>query len=88
MCYHHAIQESKDVNNLKFTIEVEISKEGFIQSKIDSLIDKKRYLNPINKDYKAMIDNVKKALDLCSPLRNLPIEKYELWKNLILKFEN
>ncbi len=88
MCYHHAIQESKQVSNLKFIVEVEISKEGYIQSKIDSLIDKKRYLNPLNRDYKAMIDNVKKALDLCSPLRNLPIEKYEMWKNLILNFEN
>ena len=35
-----------------------------------------------------MIDNIKKALELCSPLRNLPLEKYELWKNLILNFEN
>jgi hypothetical protein len=88
MCYHHAISESKKVSNLKFIVEVEISKDGYILSKIDSLIDKKRYLNPLNNDYKSMIDNVKKALELCSPLRNLPIEKYEMWKNLILNFEN
>jgi hypothetical protein len=88
MCYHHAIQQSKNVSNLKFIVEVEISKDGYIQSKFESLIDKKRYLNPLNSEYKAMIDNVKKALELCSPLRNLPVEKYEMWKNLILNFEN
>ncbi len=88
LCYSRVINESKSNNNLKFVVEVEISKDGFIQSKIDKFIDMKRYLGSNNNDYKLMIDNVKKALDLCSPLRNLPTEKYELWKNLILNFEN
>lgn len=88
MCYHHAIKTSKTISNANFIVEVEITKDGFIQSKIDSLIDKKKYLNSKNNEYKIMIDNIKKALELCSPLRNLPLEKYELWKNLILNFEN
>ena len=88
MCYHHAIKTSKTISNTNFIVEVEITKDGFIQSKIDSLIDKKKYLNSKNNEYKIMIDNIKKALELCSPLRNLPLEKYELWKNLILNFEN
>jgi len=87
MCYHHAIKTSKVISKTNFVVEVEITKDGLIQSRIDSLIDKKKYFSSKNNEYKIMIDNVKKALELCSPLRNLPIEKYELWKNLILNFE-
>jgi aminopeptidase-like protein len=38
-------------------------------------------------NYKIVIDNIKRALDLCSPLRNLPIEKYDSWKEIILQFD-
>jgi hypothetical protein len=41
----------------------------------------------VKEDYKIIIDNIKRALDLCSPLRNLPIEKYDSWKEIILQFD-
>ncbi len=51
------------------------------------MVDLEKYNNPIHKDYKIVIDNIKRALDLCSPLRNLPIEKYDSWKEIILQFD-
>jgi hypothetical protein len=70
---------------------------GGTTSVVFSLIegDKNKILNSkiiftgpkIHKDYKIVIDNIKRALDLCSPLRNLPIEKYDSWKEIILQFD-
>lgn len=88
MCYHLAINESREAKDIQIIVEVEITKDGIIQSNIDTIIDKDLYQNLKKIDYKIMIDNIKKTLDLCSPLRNLPPEKYEMWKNLILNFEN
>ena len=87
MCYKRAISETKQNSKLSLVINVKISKEGYIESDLNQLIDKVRYNNPDHQEYKKLIDNVKKALDLCSPLRNLPSEKYEVWKELILHFD-
>jgi len=87
MCYKRAISETKQNSKLSLVINVRITKDGYIESDLNRLIDKTRYLNPDHLEYKKLIDNVKKALDLCSPLRNLPNEKYEVWKELILHFD-
>jgi len=87
MCYKRAISETKQYSKLSLVINVRITKDGYIESDLNQLIDKTRYSNPDHLEYKKLIDNVKKALDLCSPLRNLPNEKYEVWKELILHFD-
>lgn len=87
MCYKRAISETKQNSKLSLVINVRITRDGYIESDLNKLIDKTRYNNPEHSEYKKLIDNVKKALDLCSPLRNLPNEKYEVWKELILHFD-
>ena len=87
MCYKRAITETRQASKLSLEINVKISKEGYIESDLNQLIDKIRYNNPEHHEYKKLIDNLKKALDLCSPLRNLPSEKYDVWRELILRFD-
>lgn len=87
-CYQRAIQETKQRSNYGLIIQVSISVDGIIDGNFDSVIDQKKYHDPQNGDYKIMINNAKKALDLCSPLRNLPQDKYNIWKEIIVKFDS
>lgn len=87
-CYHHAIQENGQRSNYGLIIQVNISIDGYIDGNFDSVTDLKKYNDPQNNDYKIMINNAKKALDLCSPLRNLPQDKYNIWKEIIVKFDS
>ncbi len=87
LCYRRALEESGFQSNTKIIIRIEISQDGYIQNDLDEMVDIEKYNNPAYKDYKIVIDNIKRALDLCSPLRNLPIEKYDSWKEIILQFD-
>ncbi|MBM3589872.1 MAG: hypothetical protein FJX30_00650 [Alphaproteobacteria bacterium] len=87
MCYKRAIEESGFESRAKIIIKILISREGYIEDNLDEIIDMEKYNDPSFKEYKIIIDNIKRALELCSPLRNLPIEKYESWKEIILQFD-
>lgn len=87
LCYKRAIEESGFDSKNNVVIKLQISREGFIENDLDEMIDLEKYNNPEFKDYKIVIDNIKRALDLCSPLRNLPADKYESWKEIILQFD-
>ena len=87
LCYRRALEESGFESKTKIVIRIEISQDGYIQNDLDEMVDLEKYNTPIHKDYKIVIDNIKRALDLCSPLRNLPIEKYDSWKEIILQFD-
>lgn len=86
-CYRRAIDETKLMSNIKIMVKVQISEEGYIESDIDEMIDMERYNNPTETGYKIVIDNVRRAIDLCSPLRNLPLDKYDVWKEAVLEFD-
>jgi outer membrane biosynthesis protein TonB len=87
LCYRRALEESGFESKTKIVIRIEISQDGYIQNDLDEMVDIEKYNDPVYKDYKIVIDNIKRALDLCSPLRNLPIEKYDSWKEIILQFD-
>lgn len=86
-CYRRALDETKLSSKVKVLIKVQISEDGYIDSDLDEMIDTKRYNDPQEPRYKIAIDNIERAIDLCSPLRNLPLEKYEVWKEAILEFD-
>ncbi len=88
MCYRRAIDETKLSSKIKISAKLSISEEGYIESDLEDLIDMARYNNPKEAGYRISVDNVRRAIDLCSPLRNLPLEKYEIWKEIILEFNN
>ncbi len=87
-CYARAVAETNYNNNEKITLQVSINEEGVINSDIEDAIDLARYNNPKEINYKIAIDNARRAIELCSPIRNLPSEKYEIWKEVILDFGN
>lgn len=86
-CYRMAQSESKLESKTKVVAKVQISRDGKISINFDDLINKLRYDDPDESDYRNTITNVKRALDLCSPLRNLPLDKYDIWKEVVLEFE-
>ncbi len=86
MCYSRAVSETQLESNIKISLKVQISIDGYISSNLDSVLDEERYENPKESNYKIAIDNAKRAIDLCSPMRNLPIEKYDIWKEVLLEF--
>lgn len=87
-CYRKAILESKEKTDLGFIIKIEVNENGYIKTNIDDLIDKEKYNNPDEKKYRTLINNIKRTFDLCNHIRNLPVEKYDIWKIIILKFDN
>ena len=86
-CYRMAQSESKLESKAKVIAKVQISREGKISINFDDLINKLRYDDPDESDYRNTISNVQRALDICSPLRNLPLDKYDIWKEVVLEFE-
>lgn len=88
MCYRRAIDETKLSSKTKISAKLSISEDGYIESDLEDLIDMTRYNNPKEAGYRISVDNVRRAIDLCSPLRNLPLEKYEIWKEIILEFND
>lgn len=85
-CYSRAISETNYKNKVRIMIQVSISEDGVIDSDLDDVVDMERYNNPKEVAYKIAVDNARRAIDLCSPIRNLPTEKYEIWKEVILEF--
>ena len=41
--------------------------------------DFEKYNDPKEIDFHIAVDNARRALSLCSPIRNLPEDKYEIW---------
>jgi len=88
MCYRRAIEETKLTSKVGISVKLSISEDGYIESDLDDFVDMSRYNNPGESAYKITVDNARRAIDLCSPLRNLPLEKYEIWKEIILEFND
>jgi len=73
-CYHMATSGNKDgVAKSRTAVKVQISRDGHIDAE--------------SNDEMEINEQVKRALDLCSPLRNLPQEKYDIWKEVVLEFD-
>ncbi len=86
-CYKQAMEESKLKSTTKLFIRIHINEDGRIDSDaLDDEIDFDRYDNPQESSYQIAVDNVRRAIDLCSPLRNLPLDKYSIWKEAMLEF--
>lgn len=86
-CYRRALDETKMKGGIKIAVKAKINESGYIDSDIDELLDIKRYNDPSETGYKIAIDNARRAITLCSPLRNLPLDKYDVWKEVLLQFD-
>jgi hypothetical protein len=84
-CYKKATDDLKPQNKIIIKVKVNIDNEGYIKSNLEETVDKARYAT--EKDYKITIDNVRRALEFCSPLRNLPSDKFDILKEVVLEFD-
>ena len=97
-CYQNALKEDGD-NKVMINVHIFIAQDGFIN--LDSIIFKEfsKYQNKdLSKtkdtteeqasltEYQKAIETVKKALKFCNPIRNLPQDKYNIWKEIDLQF--
>jgi len=95
-CYQNALKEEGD-NKMTINVHIFIAQDGFID--LDSIIfkefaqyKKSSKMQEENKyqgsfeEYKKALETVRKALKFCSPVRNLPQDKYNIWKEIDLQF--
>lgn len=85
-CYNQAVAGTTLGIDIMISIRVKIDKDGYINSDLDKIINVDRYNDPDDLNYKSAIDNARRTINLCSPLRNLPLSKYDIWKEVTLDF--
>ena len=86
-CYKKAIAENKGTSEILIMVKVAISKDGYLKSNLDEIIDYDLYKSPQGIAYKTAIDNARSAIKFCNPLRNLPADKFDTWKDITLQFD-
>ncbi|MFT6332253.1 MAG: hypothetical protein ACJAW3_000584 [Lentimonas sp.] len=87
-CYKIAMQQSNLHSKEEINVKIFISEDGTIE--IDRLVfkDFHKYEIPEEKNYIESVNLVKETLKFCSPMRNLPEDKYDVWKEIDLKFNS
>lgn len=76
---------AKDAQNLKVVINAEFNTDGsYIRSEI---ADESRSRYNSDPFFRAAADAALRAVRMCSPLKNLPPEKYEYWRYMELHFD-
>ncbi len=86
-CYHRALENDTE-EKISVTIKINVLKDGTLEFDLEKIIDYNRYNNPKETAYRKMMDNIVQTLELCSPIRNLPLDKYDIWKEFTIKFGN
>ncbi len=88
-CYKEALKEGEQGQMVK--VYIFLDKDGFIDPNLAKFQDFAQYQKLHPQGSKAGFENsvaiVKKALKFCSPIRNLPQDKYDIWKEISLEFE-
>jgi cytochrome c biogenesis protein CcdA/thiol-disulfide isomerase/thioredoxin len=72
-------------NNQYWPAHYLIDKDGYISSNLDELRKSENYKD---ESHQIALENVKTAIDLCNPLSNLPSDKYDIWKEILLEFDD
>jgi len=75
---------AKDAPNLLVDLHVEMGEDGAVTD-VKFTGDESRY----NSDsfFRAAVDSARRAVKRCSPLKNLPADKYGSWKDMVLSFD-
>jgi outer membrane biosynthesis protein TonB len=74
---------AKDAYKLVVTLKVVVAADGTVQQ-IELAKDKARYVS--DTFFRAAADSAVRAVKMCSPLKNLPADKYDTWKDMELTF--
>ena len=84
-CYKRALTNVPK-SNFVAVVKVTILQDGTIDFDEENIIDAERYNNPKDANYKNRMDSIVQTLELCSPLRNMPSDKYEIWREFTIEF--
>lgn len=87
-CFRRAVNETKKESEEKILVKITITRSGHISSDIDDLEAMIPYRENNKEDFVIAIKNAKRALAICDPLRGLPQEKYDVWREVILEFSH
>jgi hypothetical protein len=85
-CYKKAIYETSSMSDIPIKVSVKLKLNGAIINSSIKVVNKENYKD-YPSDLNVALANAKKALQLCSPLRNLPTDKYEIWKEMEFIFD-
>ena len=96
-CYKKSLKENGNIK-INVAAHISIAKDGsidleavlfkdfsqykFLVSKSDKTAEERNFV----REYKRAMNIVKKALGFCSPMKNLPLNKYKVWKEIDLQF--
>ncbi len=75
---------AKNAHSLIVVLEVKLLSDGTVSS-VNLAQDRPRYYT--DTFFRAAADSAMRAVNMCSPLKNLPTDKYETWKELELSFD-
>ena len=87
-CYKRAINEAGIDGKTAINVTARIQKDGTIDLDLLEIENFEKYNDPKEVDFHIAVDNARNAIILCSPLRNLPVDKYDIWRELKLKFDD
>lgn len=75
---------AKDAQNLAVMLHLSLEKDGTVRDV--KMVDNARYENG-DSFYRAAAESAMRAVKKCSPLKGLPKDKYETWKEIDMNFD-
>ncbi len=84
-CYNRALHNFEK-SNVSITVQLVVLQDGTIEFHRERIVDEARYNNKKDTAYRNRVDAVLQALELCSPLRNMLLDKYDVWREFTIEF--
>lgn len=75
---------AKDAQNLVVVLRLQLASDGSVL-KVELARDQSRYES--DSFFRAAVDSARRAVEECSPLKNLPPEKYATWRDMEMTFD-
>jgi outer membrane biosynthesis protein TonB len=76
---------AKNAEDLQVNLRVQLSEDGTVLQV--ALADESKARYGSDSFYRAAADSAMRAVRQCSPLKNLPPEKYQTWRDIIMTFD-
>lgn len=86
-CYKRAIQYNNHNSKITINVQVDLQRNGTMLINKAKMQPEDSTIPHSGELYEQAIQNAKLALTYCNPLRNLPKDKYFLWKHLSFSFD-
>lgn len=77
---------AKDAHELRVTVRVQLQQDGTV-TLVELADDSISRYSSGDTFFRAAADSALRAVRQCSPLKNLPPEKYQTWKDIIMTFD-